>query len=173
MKSRAVCWAPRASLVASPGGTRQRAVRAKSSLAGLTTPVKLTSLPEVAAAAPRASRAGLPLRGSGPNNVWQCQASISNKSDKNGGTVGGLRHLIRATKCGARHEVLLEPEVHLTRCLRTLRTCRLSTYRHRFARAAPAPRAKRKIQKIVDVRRPSSCAPLVAARGAREGLWSE
>ena len=34
--------------------------------------------------------------------------------------------------------------------------CRLSTYRHRFARAAPAPRAKRKIQRIVDVRRPST-----------------
>ena len=36
--------------------------------------------------------------------------------------------------------------------------CRFTTYRHRFARAAPAPRAKRndskrKIQKIVDVRR--------------------
>ena len=76
--------------------------------------------------------------------------------------------------------------------------CRFTTYRHRFARAAPAPRANRndaKIQRIVDVRRPSRCArrtsaspnhvlthaaraaafqaPLVAARGAREGLWLE
>ena len=36
--------------------------------------------------------------------------------------------------------------------------CRLTTYRHRFARAAPAPRAKHKIQRIVDVHRPSSVA---------------
>ena len=35
------------------------------------------------------------------------------------------------------------------------RSCRFTTYRHRFARAAPAPRAKRKIQRIVDVHRPS------------------
>ena len=42
-------------------------------------------------------------------------------------------------------------------------SCRFTTYRHRFARAAPAPRAKRndakrndaKIQRIVDVHRPS------------------
>ena len=41
-------------------------------------------------------------------------------------------------------------------------SCRFTTYRHRFARAAPAPRAKpqsvmtkRKIRRIVDVRRPS------------------
>ena len=40
---------------------------------------------------------------------------------------------------------------------RNARQCRLSTYRHRFARAAPAPRAKRKIQRIVDVHRPSRC----------------
>ena len=34
--------------------------------------------------------------------------------------------------------------------------CRFTTYRHRFARAAPAPRAKRnEIQRIVDVHRPS------------------
>ena len=33
--------------------------------------------------------------------------------------------------------------------------CRFTTYRHRFARAAPAPRAKRKIRRIVDVHRPS------------------
>ena len=47
----------------------------------------------------------------------------------------------------------------LENILRAVSACRLSTYRHRFARAAPAPRAKRndaKIQRIVDVRRPSS-----------------
>ena len=41
---------------------------------------------------------------------------------------------------------------------RNIGDCRFTTYRHRFARAAPAPRAKRndaKIQKIVDVHRPS------------------
>ena len=32
--------------------------------------------------------------------------------------------------------------------------CRLTTYRHRFARVTPAPRAKRKIQRIVDAHRP-------------------
>ena len=51
--------------------------------------------------------------------------------------------------------------VRQTRALRARRACRLSTYRHRFARAAPAPRAKRNdemIQRIVDVRRPSSAA---------------
>ena len=41
----------------------------------------------------------------------------------------------------------------------TFLSCRFTTYRHRFALAAPAPRAKRnddsKIQRIVDVRRPS------------------
>ena len=77
-------------------------------------------------------------------------------------------------------------------------TCRLITLRQRFARAAPAPGAKRfKIQKIVDVRRPSNdykynsyraysfFARVVSqhlllhltmgayARCAREGLWSE
>ena len=31
----------------------------------------MNTLPDVAAAAPRASRAGLPLCGSGPDNVWQ------------------------------------------------------------------------------------------------------
>ena len=45
--------------------------------------------------------------------------------------------------------------------------CRLITYRHRFARVAPAPRAKRnddskkdnsKIRRIVDAHRPSRCA---------------
>ena len=35
--------------------------------------------------------------------------------------------------------------------------CRFTTYRHRFARAAPAPRAKRN-ERIVDVHRPSSRA---------------
>ena len=45
-------------------------------------------------------------------------------------------------------------------------TCRYTTYRHRFTRAAPAPRAKRndvmmkrKIQRIVDVHRPSITSP--------------
>ena len=43
-------------------------------------PIIMFQLPDVAAqfhvgaaaAAPRASRAGLPLCGSGPDNVWQC-----------------------------------------------------------------------------------------------------
>ena len=34
--------------------------------------------------------------------------------------------------------------------------CRFTTYRYRFARAAPAPRAKRKIRRIVDAHRPSN-----------------
>ena len=44
-----------------------------------------------------------------------------------------------------------------------MRNCRFTTYRHRFARAAPAPRAKRndsknrKIRRIVDAHRPSTC----------------
>ena len=33
---------------------------------------------------------------------------------------------------------------------------RFTTYRHRFARVAPAPRAKLKIRRIVDARRPSN-----------------
>ena len=41
--------------------------------------------------------------------------------------------------------------------------CRFTTYRHRFARAAPAPRAK--IQRIVDVRRPSTNSLHITKRG--------
>ena len=49
--------------------------------------------------------------------------------------------------------------------LRARRTCRFTTYRHRFARAAPAPRAKRnEIRRIVDVHRPSSAAPAPRAK---------
>ena len=52
-------------------------------------------------------------------------------------------------------------DLNLSRTLRpkyvSYMGCRFTTYRHRFARAAPAPRAKRNdaIQRIVDVRRPS------------------
>ena len=93
---------------------------------------------------------------------------------------------------GTRRVILL----HLSRCLRTLRarpaaeqlnfsatreglwsehcvpmlwspfSCRFTTYRHRFARAAPAPRAK--IQRIVDCgRAPPVNLFLSRARSAR------
>ena len=61
--------------------------------------------------------------------------------------------------------------------------CRFTTYRHRFARAAPAPRAKRKDSKNRGRASPVKyiCARWVHltrclrnyARGAREGLWLE
>ena len=41
---------------------------------------------------------------------------------------------------------------------------KLTTYRHRFARGTHAPRAKRKIQKIVYVRRPSICVYYISLR---------
>ena len=45
--------------------------------------------------------------------------------------------------------------------------CRFTTYRHLFARAAPAPRAKRnEIQRIVDVRRPSTMVRVPLLRRA-------
>ena len=40
--------------------------------------------------------------------------------------------------------------------VRSVRNCRFTTYRHRFERVAPAPRAKL-IQRIVDARRSSTC----------------
>ena len=44
----------------------------------------------------------------------------------------------------------------MTRLCTPRAPCRFTTYRHRFARAAPAHRAKRnEIQRIVDVHRPS------------------
>ena len=49
--------------------------------------------------------------------------------------------------------------------------CRLITYRHRFARVAPAPPAKQnEIQRIVDARRPSSCLGSPGARKRRKEL---
>ena len=74
-----------------------------------------------------------------------------------------------------REEPMLE-ESASARELRAAR-CRFTTYRHRFARAAPAPRAKRKIRRIVDVHRPSKprasrVSPRQIIQGPANSLFS-